>query len=200
VAERPNKELWGSINDKQFASLTPTTLLARFRLADAPVEQPKQGREDMEFQGGDIMSFRASPVCNAAGREEIRRRGQNQRPSIWSIMNSASRFTPMLRSTPWRQDPKEAGRFPSLLKKDAEAYAAKNGGKLLRPYAEVLGAITWAIGESDGKHGNSQDCSVPWSRSTPILSRCCGGESLRSAGACSGNSGAGTGADPHGLF
>jgi NitT/TauT family transport system substrate-binding protein len=38
------------------------------------------------------------------------------------------------------QDPKKPDVVPFLLKKDAEAYAAKNGGKLAT-YAEVLGAI-----------------------------------------------------------
>ena len=38
------------------------------------------------------------------------------------------------------QDPKKPDVVPFLLKKDAEAYAAKNGGKLAT-YAEVLSAI-----------------------------------------------------------
>ena len=39
-----------------------------------------------------------------------------------------------------KQDPKKPDVVPFLLKKDAEAYAAKNGGKLAT-YAEALTAI-----------------------------------------------------------
>ena len=55
-------------------------------------------------------------------------------------MSSASRCSPTPPSTPSSRTPKKPDVVPFLLKKDAEAYAAKNGGKLAT-YAEALSAI-----------------------------------------------------------
>ena len=92
-----------------------------------------------------------------ASTQAERQEGQRGLPLRPRARHQAVRRQGLLRGQ--AGDPKKPEIVPFLLKKDAEAHAAKIGGKLAT-YAEALGASPppWA---TDGQHGASTRCRSP---------------------------------------
>ena len=126
--------------DKQLASFdtatrSPAPIRSATRRSTTPHKPVKSGSRAATSCRSALRSAR----CWASRSSPPKAR--NSTPSIWSIMNSASRCSPTPHSTrSAAEDPKKPDVVPFLLKKDAEDYAAKNGGKLAT-YTEVLAAI-----------------------------------------------------------
>ena len=129
-------------------------------------------------QGGDIVPF-SSPACTLPGVNKYERRRQEARrrlPVRPGARHQAVRRQGLLRDR--RQDPKKPEIVPFLLKKDAEAHAAKIGGKLAT-YAEALGAVS--VGqEPDGTMEALKIVAVPMVETAPASRR------RGAAGSCRG--------------
>ena len=125
--------------DKQLASFDTYNVTGTDPICNAPVNDPKKTGE-IWIQGGDIVPF-SSPVCTLLGVKKYGAEGKKFN-AVYLVDHQLGIkvFADAAFYSVGGQDPKKPDVVPFLLKKDAEAYAAKNGAKLAT-YAEVLGAI-----------------------------------------------------------
>jgi NitT/TauT family transport system substrate-binding protein len=125
--------------DKQLASFDTYNVTGTDPICNAPVNDPKKIGE-IWIQGGDIVPF-SSPVCTLLGVKKFGSEGKKFN-AVYLVDHQLGIkvFADAAFYSVGGQDPKKPDVVPFLLKKDAEAYAAKNGAKLAT-YAEVLGAI-----------------------------------------------------------
>jgi len=132
------KEL-GLDYDKQLASFDTYNVTGTDPICNAPVNDPKKAGE-IWIQGGDIVPF-SSPVCTLLGVKKYGAEGKKFN-AVYLVDDQLGIkvFADAAFYSVGGGDPKKPDVVPFLLKKDAEAYAAKNGGKLAT-YAEVLSAI-----------------------------------------------------------
>ena len=105
-------------------------------VCNAPVDNPAKTGE-IWIQGGDIVPF-SSPVCTLLGVKKYTAEGKKFN-AVYLVDHELGIkvFADAAFYSVGGQDPKKPDVVPFLLKKDAEAYAAKNGGKLAT-YTEVL--------------------------------------------------------------
>jgi NitT/TauT family transport system substrate-binding protein len=108
-------------------------------ICNAPINNPAQTGE-IWIQGGDIVPF-SSPVCTLLGVKKYASDGKKFN-AVYLVDHELGIkvFADAAFYSIGGKDPKKPDVVPFLLKKDAEAYATKNGGKLAT-YAEVLSAI-----------------------------------------------------------
>jgi NitT/TauT family transport system substrate-binding protein len=125
--------------DKQLASFDTYNVAGTDPICNAPIDNPKQTGE-IWIQGGDIVPF-SSPVCTLLGVKKYSGEGKKFN-AVYLVDRELGIkvFADAAFYSVGGQDPKKPDVVPFLLKKDAEAFAAKNGGKLAT-YAEVLAAI-----------------------------------------------------------
>jgi NitT/TauT family transport system substrate-binding protein len=125
--------------DKQLASFDTYNVTGTDPICNAPVNDPKKIGE-IWIQGGDIVPF-SSPVCTLLGVKKFGSEGKKFN-AVYLVDHQLGIkvFADAAFYSVGGQDPKKPDVVPFLLKKDAEAYAVKNGAKLAT-YAEVLGAI-----------------------------------------------------------
>ena len=125
--------------DKQLASFDTYNVTGTDPICNAPVNDPRKTGE-IWIQGGDIMAF-SSPVCTLLGVKKFGGEGKKFN-AVYLVDHQLGIkvFADAAFYSVGGQDPKKPDVVPFLLKKDAEAYAASNGGKLAT-YAEVLSAI-----------------------------------------------------------
>ena len=120
----------------------PTTSRARTRSARRRSTTPKEAGE-IWIKGGDIVPF-SSPVCTLRGVKKYTAEGKKFN-AVYLVDHDAGhqgvRRQGLLRGQ--AGDPKKPEIVPFLLKKDAEAHAAKTGGKVAT-YAEALAPSTSA--------------------------------------------------------
>jgi sulfonate transport system substrate-binding protein len=131
------KEL-GLDYDKQLASYDTYNVTGTDPVCDVPVSDPKLAGE-VWIQGGDIVPF-SSPVCTLLGVKKFS--GEGKKLNAVYLVDHELGIKVFADAAFYAvgADPKKPDVVPFLLKKDAEAYAAKNGGKLAT-YAEALNAI-----------------------------------------------------------
>lgn len=132
------KEL-GLDYDKQLASFDTYNVTGTDPVCNAPVNNPAQTGE-IWIQGGDIVPF-SSPVCTLLGVKKYGAEGRKFN-AVYLVDHQLGFkvFADAAFYSVGGQDPKKPDVVPFMLKKDAEDYAAKNGGKLAT-YTEVLSAI-----------------------------------------------------------
>ena len=125
--------------DKQLASFDTYNVTGTDPICNAPVDNPRLTGE-IWIQGGDIVPF-SSPVCTLLGVKKYSGEGKKFN-AVYLVDRELGIkvFADAAFYSVGGQDPKKPDVVPFLLKKDAEAYAAKNGGKLAT-YSEVLAAI-----------------------------------------------------------
>jgi NitT/TauT family transport system substrate-binding protein len=131
------KEL-GLDYDKQLTSFDNYNVSGADPVCNAPADNPKLAGE-VWIQGGEIVPF-SSSLCTLLGVKKYAAEGKkfnavylvDHELGIKVFADSAFYAV--------GQDSKKTEVVPFLLKKDAEAYATKNGGKLAT-YAEALNAI-----------------------------------------------------------
>ena len=126
--------------DKQLASFESYSVTGTDPVCNAPVSDPAKTGE-IWIQGGDILAF-SSPVCTLLGVKKYGAEGKKFN-AVYLVDHQLGIkvFADAAFFSIGGQDPKKPDVVPFLLKKDAEEFAAKNGGKLAT-YAEVLGAIS----------------------------------------------------------
>jgi NitT/TauT family transport system substrate-binding protein len=132
------KEL-GLDYDKQLATQTGYDVTGSDPVCNAPVDNPKLAGE-VWILGGDIVPF-SSPVCTLLGVKKYTAEGKKFN-AVYLVDRELGIkvFADAAFYAVGQNDPKKPDVVPFMLKKDAEAYAAKNGGKLAT-YTEVLSAI-----------------------------------------------------------
>ena len=125
--------------DKQLASFETYNVTGIDPICNAPVNDPGKTGE-IWIQGGDIVPF-SSPVCTLVGVKKYGAEGKKFN-AVYLVDHQLGIkvFADAAFYSVGGQDPEKPDVVPFLLKKDAEAYATKNGGKLAT-YAEVLAAI-----------------------------------------------------------
>ena len=132
------KEL-GLDYDKQLASFDSYEVTGHDPVCNVPVDNPAETGE-IWIQGGDIVPF-SSPVCTLTGVKKFGADGKKLN-AVYLVDHELGIkvFADAAFYAIGGQDPKKPDIVPFLLKRDAEAYAAKNGGKLAT-YSEALAAI-----------------------------------------------------------
>jgi NitT/TauT family transport system substrate-binding protein len=125
--------------DKQLASFDTYNVTGTDPVCNTAVNDPRKTGE-IWIQGGDIVPF-SSPVCTLLGVKKYGSEGKKFN-AVYLVDHQLGIkvFADAAFYAVGGSDPKKPDVVPFLLKKDAEEYAAKNGGKLAT-YAEVLGAI-----------------------------------------------------------
>jgi NitT/TauT family transport system substrate-binding protein len=125
--------------DKQLASFDSYSVTGTDPVCNAPVSDSGKTGE-IWIQGGDILAF-SSPVCTLLGVKKYGAEGKKIN-AVYLVDHQLGIkvFADAAFYSIGGQDPRKPDVVPFLLKKDAEEFAAKNGGKLAT-YAEVLGAI-----------------------------------------------------------
>ncbi len=131
------KEL-GLEYDRQLASFDTYNLSGTDPVCDAPVDDPKLAGE-VWIKDGEIMPFR-SPLCTLLGVKKYAAEGKTFNAVYLTDRELGIKVFADAAFYAIGQDDKKTDVVPFLLKKDAETYAAKNGGKLAT-YAEALSAI-----------------------------------------------------------
>jgi NitT/TauT family transport system substrate-binding protein len=124
--------------DKQLASYDTYNVTGTDPVCNVPVNEPNLAGE-VWIQGGDIVPF-SSPVCTLLGVKKLT--GEGKKLNAIYLVDHELGIKVFADAAFYAvgADPKKPDVVPFLLKKDAEAYAAKNGGKLAT-YAEALNAI-----------------------------------------------------------
>ena len=128
------KEL-GLDYDKQLASQSGYDVTGTDPVCNAPVSKPGEAGE-IWIQGGDILPF-SSPVCTLMGVKKYTAEGKKLNAVY--LVDSTLGIKVFADQAFFAVDEKKVV-VPFLLKKDAEAHVAKNGGKLAT-YVEALAAI-----------------------------------------------------------
>ena len=131
------KEL-GLDYDKQLAAFDTYNVTGTDPVCNAPVNDPKLVGE-VWIQGGDIVPF-SSPVCALLGVKKFTSEGKKFNAVYLVDHELGIKVLADAAFYAIKPDAKNPTVVPFLLKKDAEAYAAKNGGKLAT-YAEALNSI-----------------------------------------------------------
>jgi NitT/TauT family transport system substrate-binding protein len=131
------KEL-GLDYDKQLASFANDQVTGQDPVCNKPVNDPAQTGE-IWIQGGDIVPF-SSPLCTLTGVKKYTADGKKFNAIYLVDHELGIKVFADAAFFAIGQDQKTPVVVPFLLKKDAEAYAAKNGGKLAT-YTEALAAI-----------------------------------------------------------
>jgi NitT/TauT family transport system substrate-binding protein len=131
------KEL-GLDYDKQLAAFDTYNVSGTDPVCNKPVNDPK-GTGEVWIQGGDILPF-ASPVCTLLGVKKYTAEGKKFNAVYLVDHELGIKVFADAAFYAIKPDAKNPDVVPFLLKKDAEAYAAKNGGKLAT-YTEALSAI-----------------------------------------------------------
>jgi NitT/TauT family transport system substrate-binding protein len=132
------KEL-GLDYDKQLASQAGTAMTGNDPVCNLPVDKPLQAGE-VWIQGGDIVPF-SSPACTLMGVKKFTGAGKKLN-AVYLVDHELGIkvFADAAFYSIGGSDPKKPEVVPFLLKRDAEAYAGKNGGKLAT-YNEALSTI-----------------------------------------------------------
>jgi NitT/TauT family transport system substrate-binding protein len=128
------KEL-GLDYDKQLASTSGYDVTGTDPVCNAPVNKPAEAGE-IWIQGGDILAF-SSPVCTLMGVKKYT--GEGKKLNAVYLVDNTLGIKVFADQAFFAVDEKKVV-VPFLLKKDAEAHVAKNGGKLAT-YVEALAAI-----------------------------------------------------------
>lgn len=131
------KEL-GLDYDKQLASYDTYNVSGTDPVCNVPVNDPKLAGE-VWIHGGDIVPF-SSPVCTLLGVKKFTAEGKKFNAVYLVDHELGIKVFADAAFYAVGADPRKPDVVPFLLKKDAEAYAAKTGGKLAT-YAEALNAI-----------------------------------------------------------
>lgn len=125
--------------DKQLTSLAGYDVTGDDPICRMPVRDPAEAGQ-IWIDGGDIRSF-SSPICTLMGAKKYTEQG-NKLDAVYLVDHALgikvfadSAFYAVGGSTQRKPDI-----VPFLLKRDAEAYVAKNGGKL-STYGELLNII-----------------------------------------------------------
>jgi len=131
------KEL-GFDYEKQLASFDNYQVTGQDPVCNVPVKDPAQSGE-IWIKDGDIIPF-SSPLCTLTGVKKYTAEGKKFNAVYLVDHELGIKVFADAAFYAIGQDPRKPDVVPFLLKKDAEAYAAKNGGKL-GTYAEALSAI-----------------------------------------------------------
>ena len=131
------KEL-GLDYDKQLTSFDTYNVSGTDPVCNALVDNPKLSGE-VWIQGGEIVPF-SSPLCTLLGVKKYAAEGKKYNAVYLVDHELGIKVFADSAFYAVGQDSKKIDVVPFLLKKDAEAYAAKNGSKLAT-YAEALNAI-----------------------------------------------------------
>jgi NitT/TauT family transport system substrate-binding protein len=108
-------------------------------VCNVPVDKPLEAGE-IWIERGDIVPF-SSPACTLMGVKKFT--GQGKKLNAVYLVDhelGIKLFADAAFYSVGGQDPNKPDVVPFLLKRDAEAYAGKNAGKLAT-YNEVLGTI-----------------------------------------------------------
>jgi NitT/TauT family transport system substrate-binding protein len=132
------KEL-GLDYDKQLAVFDTYNVSGTDPVCNAPVDNPRLVGE-VWIQGGDIVPF-SSPVCTLLGVKKYTAEGKKFNAVYLVDHELGIKVFADAAFYAVGQDPKKPDVVPFLLKKDAEAYAEKTGGRLAT-YAEALNAVS----------------------------------------------------------
>jgi NitT/TauT family transport system substrate-binding protein len=124
--------------DKQLAMTTGYDVTGEDPVCNAPVDNPKEAGQ-IWIEGGDIVPF-SSPVCTLMGVKKFT--GQGKKLNAVYLVDHTLGIKLFADAAFYAigQDQKRPDVVPFMLKKDAEAYAAKIDGKL-GTYADALAAI-----------------------------------------------------------
>jgi NitT/TauT family transport system substrate-binding protein len=125
--------------DKQLQSLDTYHVAGNDPICNVPVTQPAQAGQ-VWVDGGDIVSF-SSPACTLAGVRKLTAGGKKL-DAVYLVDHELGIkvFADKAFYSIGGGDPKKPEIVPFLLKRDAAAYAAKNGGKP-GSYDEAIAAI-----------------------------------------------------------
>jgi NitT/TauT family transport system substrate-binding protein len=125
--------------DKQLASMSGYVVTGNDPICDVPVTKPAETGQ-IWIQGGDIIPF-SSPVCTLIGAKKFTEQGKKLN-AVYLVDHQLGIkvFADAAFYAVIGQDLKKPEVVPFLLKRDAEAYATKNGGKLAT-YSELLQTI-----------------------------------------------------------
>ena len=124
--------------DKQLASMTGDDVTGEDPVCNAPVNDPKQAGQ-IWIEGGDIVPF-SSPVCTLLGVKKFT--GQGRKLNAVYLVDHTLGIKLFADAAFYAigQGQKKPDVVPFMLKKDAEAYAAKIDGKP-GTYADALATI-----------------------------------------------------------
>ena len=124
--------------DKQLAVTTGYDVTGEDPICNAPVNNPKEAGQ-IWIEGGDIFPF-SSPVCTLLGVKKFT--GQGKKLNAVYLVDHTLGIKLFADAAFYAigQDQKKPDVVPFMLKKDAEAYAAKIDGKL-GTYADALATI-----------------------------------------------------------
>lgn len=131
------KEL-GQDYDKQLGSFETYHVAGTDSVCNATVGDPRLAGE-IWVQGGDIAPF-SSPLCTLLGVKKYAAEGKKFNAVYLVDHELGIKLFADAAFYAIGPDPKKPAITPFLLKKDAEAYAAKSGGKL-GAYADALAAV-----------------------------------------------------------
>jgi NitT/TauT family transport system substrate-binding protein len=126
--------------DKQLASMSGYNVTGTDTICNASVDKPLEAGE-VWVEGGDILTF-SSPGCTLLGVKKLT--GENRKLNAVYLVDHALGIKVFADAAFYAistKAPKKPVVVPFLLKKDAEAHAAKNDGKLAT-YAEALDAVS----------------------------------------------------------
>jgi NitT/TauT family transport system substrate-binding protein len=125
--------------EKQLASLSGYDVTGNDPICDVPVTKPAEVGQ-IWIEGGDIVPF-SSPVCTLMGAKKFTEQGKKLN-AVYLVDHQLGIkvFADAAFYAVVGQDLKKPEVVPFLLKRDAEAYATKNGGKLAT-YSELLQTI-----------------------------------------------------------
>jgi NitT/TauT family transport system substrate-binding protein len=132
------KEL-GLDYDKQLAAQSGYEVAGNDPVCNTTVNKPLETGE-VWIEGGDIVPF-SSPACTLMGVRKFTAQGKKLN-AVYLVDHELGIkvFADAAFYSIGGQDPKKPDVVPFLLKRDAEAFANKNGGKFAT-YSEVLSAI-----------------------------------------------------------
>jgi NitT/TauT family transport system substrate-binding protein len=124
--------------DKQLAMTTGYDVTGEDQVCNASVDNPKEAGQ-IWIEGGDIVPF-SSPVCTLMGVKKFT--GQGKKLNAVYLVDHTLGIKLFADAAFYAigQDQKRPDVVPFMLKKDAEAYAAKIDGKL-GTYADALATI-----------------------------------------------------------
>jgi NitT/TauT family transport system substrate-binding protein len=124
--------------DKQFAMTTGYDVTGEDPVCNASVDNPKEAGQ-IWIEGGDIVPF-SSPVCTLMGVKKFT--GQGKKLNAVYLIDHTLGIKLFADAAFYAigQDQKKPDVVPFMLKKDAEAHAAKIDGKL-GTYADALATI-----------------------------------------------------------
>jgi NitT/TauT family transport system substrate-binding protein len=125
--------------DKQLAIKTGYEVTGTDPVCNVPVADPRESGE-VWIDGGDIVPF-SSPACTLRGVKKFTAAGKKL-DAVYLVDHELGIkvFADAAFYSVGGKDPNKPEIVPFLLKRDAESYAGKNGGKLAT-YTEALATI-----------------------------------------------------------